>query len=195
MQPGETELEKSKVTESDALVQKALSGATAKAMQGVTLHTDGNLGHAVSLTMETGHSLDFANKRWGIAGINYMSNLVSAGHAEAAAILPTLPTYSKSAVVAAKNMSGMALNSKGLVAQLRALTEDLNDPFIMYNATTRAARQAAEARVADLTEAGALPQIAKAQEQVESARRTAADAQAAYVKAERSVKGAKDNLS
>ncbi len=149
-------------------------------MQGVTVHTAGNLGHAVSLTMDTGHSLDFAGKRWGVAGINYMSNLVAAGHADAAAILPTLPTYSQSAVVAAKNMSGMALNEKGLNAQLQALAADLNSPFMMHNASARATRQAAEARVADLTEAGALPQIAAAQENVDSARQTALDAQVAY---------------
>ena len=163
-------------------------------MQGVTVHTAGNLGHAVSLTMDTGHSLDFAGKRWGIAGINYMSNLVAAGHADAAAILPTLPTYSQSAVVAAKNMSGMALNEKGLNAQLQALAADLNNPFMMHNASARATRQAAEARVADLTEAGALPQIAEAQKHVDSARQTALNAQAAYIKAARNAQGARAAL-
>ncbi len=149
------------------LAQQSLTAAVSAAIKDNTADISSPaLGDAVTLSAATGHSLDFAWKRWGIAGINYLGNLAASGHADVAAILPTLPTYAKASIVAAKNMSGMALSPQGLAAQLQALSEDMNNPELLRNASTRARRQAVEARLADLNDAGAFPNIAAQQKEI-----------------------------
>ena len=115
-------------------------------------------------------SAQTAQKRWGTAGVNYFANLAEAGHSPVAAILQTLPSFSKSVIAAEQIMRTLTLSPNMLMGQLAALKQDLLNPEIMDNASRRAWLQAESALISQKIAGGALGGLSGLKKDVEDAK-------------------------
>ena len=91
-----------------------------------------------------------------MGGVNYAVNLIQSGHAEEAILLAVLPSYAKAVIVAEENIKNVALNQDAIFAQENAITQDMQDPFIVKYAEGQAKGQAVYAFGMDLTDSGAM---------------------------------------
>ena len=61
------------------------------------------------IAASTAHNLDIDMERWGMAGVNYIANLIQSGRGAEAALLVSLPSYASGVVVAEENMRTVTL--------------------------------------------------------------------------------------
>ena len=143
----------------------------------------------------TSHNLDIAMERWGMAGVNYIANLIQSGRGAEAALLVSLPSYASGVVVAEENMRTVALNEDVILAQENALAQDMQDPYLSNNATHRAGQQALAAIQSELIHRGALGNYSGLEQEVVNVQWIVDDSKAGLNQAVQTEKAAMSNLN
>ena len=161
-----------KVSGADGMTGDAFVLATSNALRSINMDT-GNPGldDALTIAASTTHNLDIARERWGMAGVNYIGNLIQSGHAKEAVLIASLPSHAKAVIVAEENMRTVALNQDAILAQANAAAQDMQNPHLLKNAAKRAEQQALLAIKAELMDEGALGDRSGLEQDVKTAER------------------------
>ncbi len=161
-----------KASGAEDIVGNVLVQATSNALKstGVDIGNP-DLDDAVTIAASTSHNLDIARDRWGMAGVHYIGNLIQSGRGAEAALIISLPSHAKAVIVAEENMRTVALNQDAILAQANAVAQDMQNPYLMQNATKRAGQQALLALKAELTDGGALGDRSGLEQGVKTAER------------------------
>ena len=130
-----------------------------------------------------------------MGGVNYAVNLIQSGHAEEAILLAVLPSYAKAVIVAEENMKNVALNQDAIFAQENAITQDMQDPFIVKYTEGKAKEQALNAFGMDLTTQGAMGDLSGYKKEVANAQTGWNESKAALNRAVQKERNASNTLA